>query len=151
MRSIRPCLWFDDNLEEALEFYTSVLPDGAVHSVQRTRDGAMFTAIFEVAGLSLMGLNGGPHFHFNEAISLVLECEGQEEVDHYWDVLTADGGEESMCGWCKDRFGLSWQIVPVEFLEMMSTGSPDQAERVMAAVMQMRKPDLATMRVAFEG
>jgi len=151
MRSIAPCLWFDDDLEEALDFYASVFPDVVVGSVQRTSDGSMFTADFELAGLPLMGLNGGPQFRFTEAISLAVHCDDQAEVDRLWAALTADGGEESMCGWLKDKFGLSWQLIPVEFLEMMSTGTPDQTERVMAAVMQMRKLDVAALQAAFEG
>lgn len=111
----------------------------------------MFTADFELAGQQLKGLNGGPEFRFTEAISLFVECEDQEEVDHYWEALTADGGEESQCGWLEDRFGLSWQIIPREFLEMVSSGTPDQVQRVMAAMQTMRKMDVAAFRTAYEG
>lgn len=151
MRSISPCLWFDDNLEEALDLYGSVFPDMIVHSVERNPDGAVFTATFEIAGLPLFGLNGGPHFRFTEAISLMISCDDQEEVDRLWDALTADGGEESQCGWCKDKFGLSWQLVPVQFGELMAAGTAEQSQRVMAAMMTMRKFDVAALRAAFDG
>ena len=151
MRSITPNLWFDDNLEEAVDFYTSVFPDAKVHGMMRRSDGQVLTADFELAGQAVKGLNGGPTFRLTEAFSFFVECDDQAEVDHYWSVLTADGGEESQCGWLKDRFGVSWQIIPTEFLEMLSNGSPEQVERVMAAMMQMRKFDVAALRAAYEG
>ena len=151
MRSITPFLWFDDDLEQAIDFYASVFPGGKVHGVTRTPDGRVLAADFEVAGQRVKGLNGGPHFRFTEAFSFFVECEGQEEVDHYWTVLTADGGEEGQCGWLKDRFGLSWQIVPVAFLEMVSGGDPEQAQRVVASMQTMRKLDVAALRAAYEG
>ncbi|HYZ99010.1 MAG TPA: VOC family protein [Acidimicrobiales bacterium] len=151
MRSITPNLWFDDNLEEAVDFYTSVFPDAKVHGMMHRPDGQVLTADFELAGQAVKGLNGGPEFRLTEAFSFFVECDDQAEVDHYWSVLTADGGEESQCGWLKDRFGVSWQIIPTEFLEMVSKGSPEQVERVMAAMMQMRKFDVAALRAAYEG
>jgi predicted 3-demethylubiquinone-9 3-methyltransferase (glyoxalase superfamily) len=151
MKSITPCLWFDDNLEEAIEFYASVFPDVNVHSVNRNPDGSAFTADFEIAGQRLMGLNGGPHFHFTEAISMFVRVEGQEELDRYWDALTVDGGEESQCGWLKDKFGLSWQIVPVEFLDMMSSGDEKRSRRAFDAMMKMRKLDIASLQAAYDG
>lgn len=151
MRSITPFLWFDDDLEGAIEFYTSVFPDGKVHGTTKLPDGQVLTAEFELAGQSFKGLNGGPQFRFTEAISLFVECDDQEEVDRYWDALTADGGEESVCGWLKDKYGLSWQIIPVEFLDMVSDGDPEQVQRTMAAMQTMRKFDVAALRTAYEG
>jgi predicted 3-demethylubiquinone-9 3-methyltransferase (glyoxalase superfamily) len=108
-------------------------------------------ADFELAGQRVKGLNGGPMFPHTEAFSFMVECEGQDEVDRYWQALTADGGEESMCGWLKDRFGLSWQIIPVEFLEMVGGGNPEQVQRVMAAMQTMRKMDVAALQAAYDG
>jgi predicted 3-demethylubiquinone-9 3-methyltransferase (glyoxalase superfamily) len=150
MKSITPFLWFDDDLEEAVELYTSVFPDSKVHGISRTPDGAAFTADFEIGGQQVRGLNGGPHYRHTEAFSFFVECEGQEEVDRYWAVLTADGGEESECGWLKDRFGVSWQIIPTEFMELMA-GGQEQAGRVMAALRPMRKIDIAALRAAAAG
>jgi predicted 3-demethylubiquinone-9 3-methyltransferase (glyoxalase superfamily) len=151
MRAITPFLWFDDDLEQAVEFYTSVFPEGKVHGINRTPDGKVMTADFELAGQQVKGLNGGPQFPHTEAFSFFVECDGQDEVDHYWQVLTADGGEESQCGWLKDRFGVSWQIIPVEFMDMVSSGTPDQVQRVMAAMMTMQKFDVAALRAAYDG
>ncbi len=151
MQSITPFLWFDDNLEDAVTFYTTVFPDAKVHGINRGPDGAAFTAEFELAGQSFKGLNGGPHFHFTEAISFFVECDDQAEVDHYWSVLTANGGQESQCGWLKDRFGLSWQIVPTAFGRLMTSGTPERSQRVMAAMMTMRKFDIAALHAAFDG
>ena len=151
MKAITPFLWFDDDLEEAIDFYTSVFPDGKVHGTTRMPDGKVVGADFELAGQRVKGLNGGPMFPHTEAFSFLVECEGQDEVDRYWQALTADGGEESMCGWLKDRFGLSWQIIPVEFLDMVADGSPDQVQRVMAAMQTMRKMDVAALQAAYAG
>lgn len=151
MTAIAPMLWFDDNLEEAIEFYTSVFPDSKVHGMNRKPDGSLFVADFEVAGLLLKGLNGGPHDPFNDAVSLVVECDGQDEVDRYWEALLAGGGQEVQCGWLHDRFGLRWQIVPKQFLEMMATGTPEQQERLMAVLMPMKKLDVAAFEAAFNG
>mgnify|MGYP003402949667 FL=1 len=151
MKAITPFLWFDDDLEEAIDFYTSVFPDGKVHGTTRMPDGKVVGADFELAGQRVKGLNGGPMFPHTEAFSFLVECEGQDEVDRYWQALTADGGEESMCGWLKDRFGLSWQIIPAEFLDMVADGSPDQVQRVMAAMQTMRKMDVAALQAAYAG
>ena len=151
MKAITPFLWFDDDLDEAIDFYTSVFPDGKVHGTTRMHDGKVVGADFELAGQRVKGLNGGPMFPHTEAFSFLVECEGQDEVDRYWQALTADGGEESMCGWLKDRFGLSWQIIPVEFLDMVADGSPDQVQRVMAAMQTMRKMDVAALQAAYAG
>lgn len=151
MKAVTPFLWFDDDLEDAIDLYTSLFPDSKVHAVNRGPDGKVFTADFELAGQQVKGLNGGPLFPHTEAFSFMVECEGQDEVDHYWGALTADGGEESQCGWLKDRFGLSWQIVPVEFFEMTSNGRTEQVQRVMAAMQTMQKLDIAGLRAAYEG
>jgi len=149
MTTITPFLWFDNQLEEAIEFYSGIFPDTKLHGLDRQPDGTAFIADFELAGQRLRGLNGGPQFQFTEAFSLFVECEGQDEVDHYWDALTADGGEESMCGWLKDRYGLSWQIIPVEFTRMMSSGTAEQKGRVFEALMKMRKIDVAALEAAY--
>jgi predicted 3-demethylubiquinone-9 3-methyltransferase (glyoxalase superfamily) len=151
MKAVTPFLWFDHDLEQAIDLYTSVFPDSTVHGTTRGPDGTLMTADFELAGQQIKGLNGGPQFPHTEAFSFMVECEGQDEVDRYWQALTADGGEEGVCGWLKDRFGLSWQIVPVEFLDMVANGSPDQVQRVMAAMQTMRKMDVAGLRAAYEG
>jgi predicted 3-demethylubiquinone-9 3-methyltransferase (glyoxalase superfamily) len=151
MRSITPFLWFDDDLEQAAEFYTSVIPDSKVHSTVRQPDGKVAMAEFEIAGQQVKGLNGGPIFPHTEAFSFFVECDDQAEVDRYWDTLTSEGGEEGQCGWLKDRFGVSWQIIPVEFLEMISTGAPEQVGRTMAAMQTMQKLDVAALRAAYEG
>jgi predicted 3-demethylubiquinone-9 3-methyltransferase (glyoxalase superfamily) len=151
VKAITPFLWFDDDLEAAIDLYTSLFPDAKVHSTTRLPDGKVLTADFELAGQQVKGLNGGPQFPHTEAFSFMVECEGQEEVDRYWDALTADGGEEGVCGWLKDRFGLSWQIVPVEFLDMVADGTPDQVQRVMAALQTMQKLDVAAFQAAYDG
>jgi predicted 3-demethylubiquinone-9 3-methyltransferase (glyoxalase superfamily) len=158
MDKISPCLWFDGKAEEAAEFYTSLLPDSHIDQVDRapgdnpsTPQGAVLTVAFTLGGRSFIGLNGGPDFTFNEAISLSIDCADQAEVDRYWDALIADGGEPSACGWLKDRFGLSWQVVPRQLIEMF--GSPDRAAaaRAMEAMLKMSKLDVATLQEAFEG
>lgn len=151
MRGITPFLWFDGELEEAIDFYTSVFPNGKVHDVVRAPDGSAFVAEFELAGQRFTGLNGGPQFQFNEAVSFVVECDDQEEVDRYWAALTSGDGEEVQCGWLRDRFGLSWQVVPGEVYRMLSEGSLEQRQRVTAAIEPMVKLDLATLRAAYEG
>lgn len=135
-----PCLWFDGQAKAAAEFYLSVFKNSKIISENP------MVVILELNGKKFMGLNGGPHFKFNEAVSFVIPCENQLEVDYYWDKLTADGGQESMCGWLKDKFGMSWQIVPDALGELMS--DPDRSQRVMQAVMQMQKLDIATLENA---
>jgi len=151
MKSITPFLWFDDNLEEAIELYSSLFPGATVHGINRSPEGTVFSADFELAGQQFKALNGGPAHAFTEAFSLFVECEDQAEVDRLWDALTANGGEESQCGWLKDRFGLSWQIIPTAFGELMSTGGPEQVQRVVAAMMTMQKLDVAALRAAHAG
>ncbi|MBE0607939.1 MAG: VOC family protein [Dehalococcoidia bacterium] len=150
MPDITPCLWMNHNLEEAIDYYRSIFPDVRVEALNRMPDGTVITGIFEIAGQRFMGLNGGPEFQFNEAVSFYLQCEGQAEVDHYWEKLTANGGEESMCGWLKDRFGLSWQVVPKEFEEMMGGDDPAKVQRMIDAMLKLRKLDIAALREAYE-
>ena len=157
MAKIRPCLWFDGKAEEAAEFYVSLLPDSRVDKVWRSPAdtpsgpaGMVLTVDFTVAGQPLQGLNGGPDFTFSEAISFGIECEDQAEVDRLWDTLTADGGEPGPCGRLKDRFGLSWQIVPRELNEMMEDPDPDRARRAMEAMLQMGKIEVDELRRAVE-
>ncbi len=136
---VYPCLWFDGKAREAADYYCSVFKNSKIISE------TPLVVMFELNGSLFMGLNGGPHFRFNEAVSFVINCETQAEIDHYWEKLT-DGGEESMCGWLKDRFGVSWQVVPSDLGELMS--DPERAERITKAFMTMRKLDIAILRNA---
>jgi predicted 3-demethylubiquinone-9 3-methyltransferase (glyoxalase superfamily) len=138
--SIYPCLWFDGNALEAAEFYCSILPESRIVSVNP------IVVIFQLRGRKVMALNGGPKFHFTEAISLVVECANQDEVDHCWEKLTENGGEESRCGWLKDKFGLSWQIVPTRLGELMR--EPSKAGKVMEALLKMNKLIIADLEAA---
>ena len=152
-----PCLWFDGRAQEAMEFYTSVFKDSKKAGFTYYGDkgpgtkGQVMTASFTLFGQEFLALNGGPMYQFTPAISLMVNCEDQAEIDYYWDKLTADGGEAVMCGWLKDKFGVSWQIIPKDLSEMMQSGTQAQRERMMAAVMQMKKLDAAAMRRAFRG
>jgi predicted 3-demethylubiquinone-9 3-methyltransferase (glyoxalase superfamily) len=137
---IYPCLWFDGQAQEAAAFYCSVFKNSKI-----TADNGMVVT-FDLNGTRFMGLNGGPQFKFNEAVSFVVDCETQEEIDHYWTALTADGGVESQCGWLKDKYGVSWQIVPTILGKLLS--DPTKAERVMQAFMQMKKFDIAALENA---
>jgi predicted 3-demethylubiquinone-9 3-methyltransferase (glyoxalase superfamily) len=137
---IFPCLWFDGNAKTAAEFYCSVFKNSRIISENP------MVVMFEVNGFKLMGLNGGPHFKFNEAVSLVVNCDTQQEIDDYWEKLTADGGAESMCGWLKDKFGFSWQIVPSHIASLMS--EPARAQRVMQVLMGMKKINLSQLENA---
>ena len=154
MSKITPCLWFEDNIEEAVNFYLSVFPDARITKSSRygkggpKPEGTMLTVSFELAGRSLMALNGGPMFKFNEAVSFVVDCEGQEEVDHYWHKLIEGGGSESMCGWLKDRYGLSWQIVPGALMRYMTDKDSTKASRVMQAMLKMKKIVIADLDAA---
>ncbi|WP_308115883.1 VOC family protein [Rhodococcoides corynebacterioides] len=155
-QKIVPTLWFDDRAEEAAQFYVDLF-GGSILNVSRYGDGgpgkagSAMTVDFELVGQRFTGLNGGPHFQFTEAISLAVSCADQEEVDRYWDALTADGGAESQCAWCKDRFGLSWQIVPTRLMELMSDPDPEKSGRVMQAMLQMRKIVVADLEAAYAG
>jgi predicted 3-demethylubiquinone-9 3-methyltransferase (glyoxalase superfamily) len=155
MSRITPCLWYDGQAEEAANFYVSLLPDSRIDRVMRspadnpsTPEGAVLTVEFTLAGQSYFALNGGPLFHFTEAVSFMIACDDQQEVDRLWDALTADGGSPSQCGWLKDRFGLSWQIVPRRLMELMKSPDPDRARRVMQAMMEMGKIDIAAIERA---
>ncbi len=140
--SITPCLWFNHNAQEAMQFYTSIFKDSRIISQ------SPLLSTFELEGQTLMALNGGPEFPFTEAISLLVSCETQAEVDYYWDSLRAEGGSEVQCGWLKDRFGLSWQIVPSALGRLMSSPDPAQNERVMQAMLKMKKLNIAELERA---
>lgn len=154
MTKLTTCLWFDGQAEEAAAFYTELLPNSRLtgpvdlYPQGSPRAGEVMSVEFELLGQAFMGLNGGPIFTFDEAISFVIPCEDQAEVDHYWAALIADGGSESVCGWCKDRFGLSWQVVPNRLNELMRDPDPDRAERAAAAMMTMGKLDVAALEAA---
>jgi predicted 3-demethylubiquinone-9 3-methyltransferase (glyoxalase superfamily) len=154
MQKITPCLWFDTEGEEAAEFYTSVFPNSRIVEVTRygsagpRAEGTVMTVSFELDGQQFIALNGGPDFKFNEAISLEVSCGSQEEVDSLWSTLTADGGEEGPCGWLKDKYGVSWQIVPKVLIELISDPDQEKAQRVMAAMLQMRKIEIDELEKA---
>jgi predicted 3-demethylubiquinone-9 3-methyltransferase (glyoxalase superfamily) len=154
-QKITTFLWFDDNAEEAMDFYVSLFRDSRVVGVSRFEasppgpGGTVVIGTFQLAGQEFMALNGGPHFRFNEAISLLVSCDSQEEVDELWEKLTADGGEPGVCGWLKDRFGLSWQIVPSVFFEMMEDQDAKRRQRVTDAVMRMTKIEVTRLHEAY--
>ena len=158
MQKITPFLWFDGQAEEAMDFYTSIFPNSKIGDVSRygkegaeaarRPEGSVMTATFELNGQEFMVLNGGPEFKFTEAVSFFVRCEDQDEVDDLWDKLTA-GGEESQCGWLKDKFGMSWQIIPNALGEMLGDPNPARAERVMRAMLQMRKIHVPTLKAAY--
>jgi predicted 3-demethylubiquinone-9 3-methyltransferase (glyoxalase superfamily) len=151
MQTITPFLWFDNNLEEALAFYTSIFKDSEILNVNRAGpDGPLFMATFRLNGQTLMGLNGGPMYKFTEALSMFVSVETQDEVDHLWDSLSA-GGELQQCGWLKDKFGLSWQIVPTALGELMGGPDPARSQRVMQAILKMVKIDIQALRDAHAG
>ena len=137
---IYPCLWFDGQAQEAAKFYCSVFKNSSIITDNR------MVVIFELNGKKFMGLNAGPQFKFNEAISFVVDCETQEEIDFYWNRLTADGGSEGNCGWLKDKYGVSWQIVPTMLSKLLS--NPEKGQRVMQAFMKMKKFDIAALENA---
>ncbi|MGH8840890.1 MAG: VOC family protein [Jiangellaceae bacterium] len=155
MQSITPSLWFDTEAEDAANFYVSAFKNSQVLNVSRYGEagprpaGTVMTVDFELDGLGFIALNGGPDFPFTEAVSLQVNCETQEEVDRYWSVLS-EGGEEGPCGWLKDRFGLSWQIIPVALSELLNDPDAAKAQRAMAAMLQMKKIDIAALRAAAE-
>jgi predicted 3-demethylubiquinone-9 3-methyltransferase (glyoxalase superfamily) len=154
MQKITPFLWFDNQAEEAMNFYVSLFENSKVLSVSRYEvdapgPGPVMTATFQLAGQEFMALNGGPEFRFTEAISLFVNCETQEEVDELWEKLS-EGGEEQQCGWLKDRYGLSWQIVPTALGAMLGDPDPKRSQNAMRAMLQMRKIDIAALRRAYE-
>ncbi|MDQ1701190.1 MAG: hypothetical protein QOF57_442 [Frankiaceae bacterium] len=157
MPTITPNLWFDTQAEEAAQFYVSVFPNSRVTAVSRYTEagpreaGLVLTVDFELDGQRFTGINGGPEFTFDEAVSFLIECETQEEIDAYWDKLLAGGGEESQCGWLKDKYGLSWQVVPKGMDALFADPDPKKAERAMAAMLGMIKIDMAALQAAADG
>ncbi len=151
MKKVTPFLWFDTQAENAMNFYVSLFKNAKVNNISRGPDGKVFSVAFELDGQEFLGLNAGPQFKFNEAVSMFVNCEDQAEVDHFWNALIADGGEESMCGWCKDKFGLWWQIVPKQLGELMGDPDPEKSGRVMQAMLKMKKIIVADLQKAHEG
>jgi len=153
---ITTCLWFDTQAEEAAEYYVSVFDEGKILDVSRYGDGGpgpagqAIAVRFQIDGRTFMALNGGPALNFTEAVSFVIDCSSQEEVDRYWSALT-DGGEESRCGWLKDRYGVSWQVVPSVLGQLLGGPDPDGAQRAMQAMLTMRKLDIAALQTAYDG
>jgi predicted 3-demethylubiquinone-9 3-methyltransferase (glyoxalase superfamily) len=157
MQTITPCLWFDTEGEDAARFYTSIFPNSTITDVARygsagpRPEGTVMTVAFELDGQKFVALNGGPDFTFNEAISFQVSCETQEEVDAFWTRLTEGGGEEGPCGWLKDRFGVSWQIVPTALPKLLGDPDPERSQRVMAAMLNMKKIEIAELEAAADG
>lgn len=155
MKTITPCLWFDGNAKEAVQFYTSVFKDGKILNTSyygpgmHLPEGTILTITFEIMGQEYMALNAGPEFKFNSAISLMVPCDTQKEIDYYWDKLTADGGQEVQCGWLTDKFGLSWQIVPRIIAKHLNDNNQAKTNNVMKAVMGMVKLDIAEIEKAY--
>ena len=156
MPTITPSLWFDDDLEEAMGFYTSVFPNSRVLGVQRYTEagpgepGTVVSADFELDGTRFTGINGGPQFRFTEAVSFVIDCADQAEVDHYWAAL-GEGGAESQCGWLEDRYGLSWQVAPRRLVELLADPDPERARRVTEAMLGMRRIVVSELEEAADG
>ena len=158
MAKITPSLWFDGQAEEAARFYTSLFPDSRIENVSRspadnpsTKAGEVLLVTFTLAGQPFTGINGGPQFPFTEAVSFQIDCEDQAEVDRYWEALVEGGGEHGQCGWLKDRFGLSWQVVPREIGAYLAGPDAAGASRAMEAMLRMQKLDVAELRAAYEG
>jgi predicted 3-demethylubiquinone-9 3-methyltransferase (glyoxalase superfamily) len=155
-QKIVPNLWFDTQAQEAAEFYIAVFGSGRIVNVMRNTEagpgepGSVVAVEFEIAGQRFVGINGGPQFTFSEAVSFGIDCADQEEIDHYWARLT-DGGEESQCGWLKDRYGLSWQVVPTGLDDLLGDADPERARRATEAMYAMRKLDIAALRAAADG
>ncbi|MEO8664502.1 MAG: VOC family protein [Ignavibacteria bacterium] len=160
MKKIAACLWFENQAEEAAKFYTSVIKNSKMGNITHYSDevakasggqaGSVMTVSFELNGYDFLGLNGGPQFKFTEAVSFMLKCDTQEEIDYLWEKLS-EGGEKSVCGWLKDKFGLSWQVIHADFDKMMTGKDPEKEERAMNAVMQMKKLDIKKIRDAYDG
>ena len=161
MQKISPCLWFDNNAEDAVNFYTSIFKDSKIGNVTRygkegyeihkKKEGSIMTINFEIEGQKFLALNGGPIFKFNEAISFQVYCDTQEEIDYYWNKLTEGGDKNAqVCGWLKDKFGVSWQVVPVALINMLEDKDSSKTERVMKAMLQMRKLDIDALTKAFQ-
>lgn len=156
-QTITPCLWFDGQAEEAADFYVSVFPNSRITDITRSGkagpgpEGSALAVVFELDGQAFTALNGGPQFTFTEAVSMIVNCASQADVDRYWATLSADGGAPGQCGWLKDRFGLSWQIVPTEMFAMLRDDDAERAGRVMAAMMSMTRLDVAALKAAHAG
>lgn len=161
MQKISPCLWFDDQGEEAAKFYTSIFKDSKIGDVTRygkegyeihgREEGTVMTVEFEIEGQKFLALNGGPIFKFNEAISFQVYCETQEEVDYYWEKLSEGGDEKAQqCGWLKDKYGVSWQIVPTILIKMLKDKDSEKSQRVMKAMLQMHKLDISILKKAYD-
>lgn len=160
-QKITPMLWFDNQAVEAAELYTSIFPNSKItddtqygeegQDITGQKPGTIMTVNFELNGQKFVALNGGPMFKFNESISFIIHCKDQKEVDYYWEKLTANGGAESQCGWCKDKFGVSWQVIPEQFGDYMERADDKQKENLMKAMFQMKKFDVEKLKNAFEG
>jgi predicted 3-demethylubiquinone-9 3-methyltransferase (glyoxalase superfamily) len=151
MQKITPFLWFDTQAEEAMNLYVSIFKNSRVLGVTPGPNGTAMSVNFEIEGQVFIGLNAGPQFKFNEAISFLVNCKTQEEVDELWAKLTADGGEEGQCGWLKDKYGLSWQIIPIALTELLSDPDAEKAGRAMRAMLQMKKIDIQGLQRAYDG
>lgn len=151
MQKISPFLWFDHEAEDAAKFYTSVFKNSRVVSTMPGPDGGVMGVTFMLDGVEFIGLNAGPQFTFNESVSFYVKCKDQAEVDYYWEKLTADGGEESRCGWLKDKYGLSWQIIPDALQEYLGDPDPKKAARAMQAMLKMQKIDIKKLADAHDG
>lgn len=161
MQKITPCLCFDNKAEEAAKFYTSIFKNSKISNITRygkegyeihgREAGTVLTVDFEIEGQNFLALNGGPEFKFNEAISFIVNCKTQKEVDYYWEKLTANGGQESVCGWLKDKYGVSWQIVPEVLSKMVGDPASEKSQRAMKAMLQMKKIDIEGLKKAYEG
>jgi len=157
MQKISPCLWFDGNAEEAANFYVSIFPDSKIDAIMRSGDagpgpkGSALMVAFTLDGQSFQALNGGPQYKFTEAISMSIDCQDQAEVDRYWNALMRDGGTPIQCGWLKDKYGLSWQIVPRRLVELLNDGDAAKSARAMQAMMKMVKIDVAELERAAKG
>jgi predicted 3-demethylubiquinone-9 3-methyltransferase (glyoxalase superfamily) len=163
MQKITPFLWFDNQAEGAVKFYTSIFKNSTIGKVLHYDEeaakisesgrpvGSVLTIEFELEGQKFTALNGGPQFKFNESVSFVVNCETQKEVDYFWEKLTADGGKEGQCGWLKDKFGVSWQVTPIVLIKMLQDKDPEKSERVMKAMLQMEKIDIEILKDAYAG
>jgi predicted 3-demethylubiquinone-9 3-methyltransferase (glyoxalase superfamily) len=161
MQKITPCLWFDTQAEDAAKFYTSIFKNSRILSISKYPEsaeevsgkpaGSVMTVEFEIDGMRFTGLNGGPNFKFSEAISFQIDCKDQAEVDYFSEKLTANGGEQGPCGWVKDRFGLSWQVVPSIMAELFGGPDKEGAERAMKAMLEMKKLDITKLQAAYDG
>ena len=155
-KPLTTCLWFDGQAEDAANFYARVFGNAKVggtvaYPEGSPRPGEVMTVEFEINGQKFVGLNGGPEFKFNESVSFQIHCDGQDEVDYYWNTLTADGGEESQCGWLKDKYGVSWQVIPDQFFDYVTGPDPAGSQRATEAMFGMKKLDVAALRKAYEG